>query len=126
MILFPFHREIDDLFQKGSRAWLKVLVGALVGGYFGWMATLEAHAGNGPGPSLFVVVVCIISVAFVSATTVLAFCLKDIVRQRLHDGKPVNIFLRAYWATGLRSLLLRFITLYLIVALFAVALIFST
>ncbi len=121
MILPSIHSQIDELFQKDSRAWLKILAGTLVSGYIGLRAVLSEQVRDDPKPSLLFSVVAVIVTAAVGATAVLAFCLRDIVRQQLEDGEPVHIVLRAYCAPGLRSLILFFFSLCFIVTILVVA-----
>jgi hypothetical protein len=107
MVRVPFSRELDELFQQDRRAWLKVLGGAFVGAVLSWsMIRKQPIKDEGP----FVVACMVILFALAGACAVLLLSLKDIVRRRVDDGKPVNLVLRAYLALGTWSLLLWFFT----------------
>jgi hypothetical protein len=107
MVWIPFSGELDDLFQQDRRIWLKVLGG----GFVGAIASLGGLRRLPEKDLAPVVVACLVTVFTIGgAGAVLALSLKDIVRRRIDDGKPVNVVLRAYLAGGVWSLLLWFIT----------------
>jgi len=112
MVWIPFRRELNDLFEKDDRQWLKVIGGAFVGGFVAFGAIrhgLPDHEGATP---LYVSVVTVATCAIVAAGAVLVLGLKDVVKRRLENGQPVNFILRAYLTSGLVSLAIWVLTVF--------------
>jgi hypothetical protein len=98
----PFHREIDDLFQSDRSIWMKAGGAALLCGVLSASALFRDDA---PGMSAWIAVGVIASISVVGAIVCVLLSLKDVVRRRLSEGKPVHLLLRICFGSGPATLL---------------------
>jgi hypothetical protein len=108
----PFRKELDELFQTQPRVWLKMIAGAFVALAVG-LGSLGGLPPQERNP--FKIGIFALSLVFVGMFGVLCLSLKDTVRRRIENGKPVSIVLRAYFASGILSLILWLISVVVLV-----------
>jgi hypothetical protein len=98
LLPLPFRRELNELFRKDRRVFLKIVGGMFVGafvavGAVGKLADIVA--------ALFIA-----AAALVGGLAVCALGLKDVVHRRIGAGEPTNVLLRVYLTSGKISLVL--------------------
>lgn len=100
MVKLPFHGALEDLFASDRSVLLKILGGAFVGGVLGLRLISQEQRAGRAAYSQTVKVAIIAGGAVVGAVLVLLLLLRDVVVRRVREGKPVNLFLRAYFGQG--------------------------
>ncbi|MGD0900007.1 MAG: hypothetical protein ABR915_19405 [Thermoguttaceae bacterium] len=102
-----FREELDDVFRRDAKLIWKLLAAAVVGLILGikftarfWFASEESRHGATPLASICITAAIIV----VSVLAVLLLSLRDIVRERIREGQPVNFLLRCYLGSRLVSL----------------------
>jgi hypothetical protein len=98
LLPLPFRRELNELFRKDRRVFLKIAGGLFVGAF--------VAAGAVGKLADVVAALFIAAAALVGGLAVCALCLKDVVHRRIAAGEPTNVLLRAYLTSGKISLIL--------------------
>ncbi len=85
MALPPFSKDIDRLFRGGKHVGLKMLAGAFVGAFFGFMASAEFIQSS---PVVATVVVC--GATVLGLMTAFGLSMRDLVESQRKAGEPVS------------------------------------
>ena len=94
--------SFNDLFSGGASVWLKIAGAAVVAPLIVYGATRKmARRGNDPFADTQTTLAVLASSAVVGAFLGAVLSMKDIVKKRIEDGKPVNWILMLFFARGI-------------------------
>lgn len=117
-MLQGFREQLDAVFREDGKLYWKLLAAVAVG--VGVGLKLWYRYMNVPNVEAPIGCVCFTgATTAVSVFAVLALSLKDVVQRRIDEGRPVNLLLRCYLASGVLSLGLWIVTV--ILGMFLVA-----
>ncbi|HWE36635.1 MAG TPA: hypothetical protein VG406_08715 [Isosphaeraceae bacterium] len=121
----PFRDEIDDIFRGDRALGLKMGAGAGVAAFVVVVSLVRGiRDGRLEGVELSETTIAVVGAisAVVGAGLVLLLSLKDAVRRRLDDGRPVHRLLRLGFGMGRWSLFFWFLTAFLVTMVVTVTL----
>ncbi len=96
--------SFNDLFSGGTSVWLKIIGAALVVPVVVFGAARKmARRGKEPFPDQQTAIVVLAGSAIAGAFLGAALCVKDVVKNRIEAGQPVNWFLKLFFARGIIS-----------------------
>lgn len=94
--------SFNDLFSGGASVWLKIAGAAIVAPLIVFGATRKmARQGNDPFANTQTALAVLAGSAVVGAFLGAALSMKDVVKKRIEDGKPVNWILKLFFARGI-------------------------
>src|SRR5689334_14727621 len=94
---FPFHDELNDVFEGDRSIWLKIGGGTLVGGLI-TLGTIARDRSNTLGG--MVGLIAVVVSALIGGCIGLSLSIKDVVRSRRNSGKSVHPLLRLFFGMG--------------------------
>ena len=98
--------SFNDLFSGGASVWLKIAGAAIVAPAIVFGASRKmARQGNELFADLPTTIGVLAGTSVVGAFLGAALSMKDVVAKRIEDGKPVNWFLRLFFARGILTVL---------------------
>jgi len=95
--MIPFRKQIEEVFRSDRSIWLKMTCGAFVGAMLALFILSHAEAGEFP---LAAIVTLLVMYAALGAILGICLSVRDLVRRRISDGKPVSLPLRMYFNWG--------------------------
>jgi hypothetical protein len=101
-MLHIFREVLDDAFREDAKLPWKLLAAAAVGAAIGVRVCFGlSNDGHAKGHLEFLCTTG--AIAIVCVVVALLLSLKDVVKRRIREGKPVSLLLRFYLASGLLS-----------------------
>ena len=83
-----WRKKCDEVFRGRGPAWKKIAVGAFVGGVIGVLTFVEDEEGVFLGWAATIYFVLITTM--IGAAVVAVLCRKDVLKERMRNGKWVN------------------------------------
>lgn len=97
--------SFNDLFTGGVSVWLKIVGAAIVVPIAVFGATRKmARQGNDPLADSSTAIGILVGSALIGGFVGAALSMKDVVKTRLEEGKPVSWVLRLFFARGILTI----------------------